>query len=75
MSESKSYKAQLAMHMRLARGGSVRVDEILDGDKVIGTRTMFQANRNSPNTTDYERHGHRFPTLQALLDAYEAEPK
>ena len=73
MTNPKRYTVVLAAHIRMSSGGACRVEEILDGDKLIGTKTKFQATRKDPVCVGYERNGAKYATGREFKAAYEAE--
>lgn len=71
------------MHMRLVRGGSCLCYHILDGDKIVGSKTTEVAliawnerqTRKLPITTTYTLGDRAFETAKEFIAAYEQEKK
>lgn len=63
------------MHMRLDRGGSCLCYHILDGDKIVGSRTTGRQARKLPITTTYTLGDRAFENAKEFIAAYEQEKK
>jgi hypothetical protein len=76
-------RQRFVAHMRLARGGFYYVHHILDGEKVVGTKTDYAATRTSPIKTTYALGdlgsgvilAGEFDTAKDFIAAYEAQKK
>ena len=67
---------RFVMHMRLAKGGWTRGYDILDGDKVVGTKSVGAATRLAEATACYTMtDGEEHATAAQFLAAYEAKKK
>lgn len=74
MSTEHRYTLQLHTHIRLDRGGYIRIDTLSDNGREIGTRTTYRTPRSNVTSISYARKGVEYATRAAFLAAYEADP-
>jgi hypothetical protein len=66
---------RFVMHMRLAKGGYVRGYEILDGEKIVGRKSVGAASRHEEAKVCYTLDDREFTTAKEFVAAYEAKKK
>lgn len=72
MSE-RVYHQRVTAFLDYAKGGYSHVFDILDSDKVIGTKTVLAETRSSPIQTIYAIGDMTFDTAKDFIAAYEDE--
>jgi hypothetical protein len=64
-------KQRAVFYGRMGKGGYMQSYEIRDGDDVVGTKTVYRANRNKKETTSYRLGEREFYDVRDFIAAYE----
>jgi len=66
-------RQRVKMFLDMAKGGYAHAFDILDGDKVVGAKSIWAATRQSPGKTTYAIGDQTFDTAKDFIAAYEAQ--